>query len=293
MKPLQTCLLFACAFISARAQSLEPSDVLKQDGVLRISDGSSYYELSTNGTFKSFLVGESGRRFTGTWTSGADPDLHLNPTILHFTVTAKNGWMNGFQRRPDDWRLVFSVYPGVRHPADRLHPATFDCYWIFDELKKIPADATRIPAPLKSPSAGAVAWGKAVDGLEVGISCDCSITNSREFPDLFFYVVNAGDKDIPDIIQSDELCILTVNGRHYAQDFYGGKSSYMPPGRKYGPIPIEADRLGRIPELRARPPIRQSAPRPGLQKGTNTVSIQYMLDERQLVASGEIQIIAK
>ena len=131
MKILLSSLLFACALISAKAQLLDPSAALKQDGILRISDGSSYYEFNTNGTFKSFPVGMSGRTFAGTWTSSADPNE------LHFTVTAKMGWMNGFQPPQDDWRIVFTVYAGTRHPAERFGLATFDCYWIIDELTKI------------------------------------------------------------------------------------------------------------------------------------------------------------
>jgi hypothetical protein len=133
MKIFLSLLMFACAIISTKAQSLDPSAVFKQDGILRISDGSSYYEFNTNGTFKSFPVGISGRTFTGTWTSSADINL------LHFTVTAKTGWMNGITPlQSDDWRIVLAVYPGVRHPAERFHLATFDCYWIIDELTKIP-----------------------------------------------------------------------------------------------------------------------------------------------------------
>ncbi|HXF10421.1 MAG TPA: hypothetical protein VN625_06515 [Desulfuromonadaceae bacterium] len=132
MKIFLSFLMFTFAIISAKAQALDPSAVFKQDGVLRISDGSSYYEFNTNGTFKSFPVGMSGRTFTGTWTSS--PDINL----LHFTVTTKMGWMNGFQPPQDDWRIIFAVYPGTRRPAEGFHQATFDCYWIIDELTKIP-----------------------------------------------------------------------------------------------------------------------------------------------------------
>jgi hypothetical protein len=134
MKIVLSCLLFACALISANAQSVDPSVVLKEDGVLRITDGSTYYEFRTNGTFKSFPVGISGRCFTGKWTSSASPSL------LHLTVIAEIGWINGIQPPPSDWKIVFTVYPGVRHPADRFHRATFDCYWIIDMLVKIPTN---------------------------------------------------------------------------------------------------------------------------------------------------------
>ena|ERR1017187_1262264 len=133
MRKFLSCLLFSCVLISAKAQPLDPSDVLKQDGVLRISDGSSYYEFHTNGTFKSFPVGKSGRCFDGTWTSNTDPNS------CHFTVRASMSWMNGITpiKPSDDWKIVFAVYGGTRHPAERFHPATFDCYFIIDELTSI------------------------------------------------------------------------------------------------------------------------------------------------------------
>ena len=118
--------------ISVEAQSLNPSDVFKQDGVLRITDGSSYYEFNTNGTFRSFPVRVSGRTFVGTCTFSGDIDE------CSFAVKAKMGWMNGFQPPPDDWRIDFVVYPGVRRPAERMRLAVFDCYFIIDELTKIP-----------------------------------------------------------------------------------------------------------------------------------------------------------
>jgi hypothetical protein len=136
MKTFISLFLFCCVVVSVNAQSLDPLDILKQDGVLRISDGSSYYEFNTNGVFKSFPVGISGRCFDGTWTSSTDTHL------LHFTVKAKMGWMNGIQPPPDDWKIIFTIYPGVRRPAERFHQAIFDCYWIIDELTKIPKPET-------------------------------------------------------------------------------------------------------------------------------------------------------
>jgi hypothetical protein len=137
MKIFLSILLFACVITSAKAQSLDPSDVLKQDGILRISDGSSYWEFNTNGTFRSFPVGVSGRVFfAGTWTSSADPN------VLRFTVTAKRGWMNGGGIPQDDWRrIVIIVTQGHRLAAKSPFLATFDCYWIIDELEKIPKPA--------------------------------------------------------------------------------------------------------------------------------------------------------
>jgi len=143
-----------------------------------------------------------------------------------------------------------------------------------------------------SSSNAVVAWGKSIDGLKVGVSCDTTTADSRRLPKIFFHVANDSDKEIPGIIQSGSACILTVNGQHYAQESWGGKTSWMPPGRKYGPLPIETERLRHIQELRTRPTISQTAPHPSLREGTNTVSVYYVFDKK-LVESGQIQIVAK
>ena len=132
VKTLLMCLVLVCAYFVTEAQSLDPSDVLKIDGILRISDGSSYYEFDTNGTFNSFPVGKSGRCFRGTWTSSAMPNS------CTFTVIAKMSWMNGIQPPPDDWKIVLRVDSGVKRPADRFHREVLDCYFIVEELAKIP-----------------------------------------------------------------------------------------------------------------------------------------------------------
>jgi hypothetical protein len=165
---------------------------------------------------------------------------------------------------------------------------TFSFLFALASLKGFAADAQ----PPASPSSTVVAWGKPVDGLLVGISCNTTNTDSRKLPKIFFHVANTGDKEILGIIQSGSECIVTVNGQHYAQESWGGKSSWMPPGKKYGPIPIDTDRLRQIPELRAWPSIIQAAPSPELREGTNTVLLHYMRDKTP-VASEEIVIVAK
>jgi hypothetical protein len=141
MKNMLFSLLFLCICISANAQSLVPLDVLKQDGVLRISDGSSYWEFNTNNTFRSFPISKSipnspwvtgtGRTFDGTWTS------RTNGNACIFTVKAKSGWDVGLEFPGDDYKIVIAVYTGERLQADTPRLANFDCYWIIEELTKI------------------------------------------------------------------------------------------------------------------------------------------------------------
>jgi hypothetical protein len=163
---------------------------------------------------------------------------------------------------------------------------------LFSLVAALPGFSADLPFSAPSLSNASVAWGKQADGLRVGISCDVGITDSRRLPNIFFYVANDGDHDIQDIVQSDAKCIVTVNGLHYAQQFYDGKSSHMPPGRKYGPIPIFAQRFKQIPELRVPRTISETASRPELRTGTNTLSIHYILGTN-LVQSGEVKVVAK
>jgi hypothetical protein len=121
--------------ITPEAQFVHPSEILHEDGILRLSDGSSYYEFKTNGTFRSYPVGTSGRRFDGTWTTSDDKRLYAS----RFTVEAKSSWMNGEQSPPDKWTITFVVYAGQKRPEERFrHLAFFDCYFIIDDLRKIP-----------------------------------------------------------------------------------------------------------------------------------------------------------
>jgi len=137
------------------------------------------------------------------------------------------------------------------------------------------ADDSPAPAALSN---AVIAWGKPVYGLKVGLYCETTNTDSRKLPKIYFYVANNGDTEIPGIIQRGSECIVTVNGQRYAQSSLGGKSSAMPPGRKYGPIVIDTDGLRQIPELRAWPvpAIDPTAPRPELREGTNTLRVDYI-----------------
>jgi hypothetical protein len=148
--------------------------------------------------------------------------------------------------------------------------------------------------PLTPPPARVIAWGRSVKGLKIGASCDATVVASDNLPEIFFYAMNDGDKDILDgIIQSGAECIVTVNGRPYAQTPpEEAISSYLPPGRQYGPIPVQVEYLRRIADLQAWPfpEIMEDAPHPKLRKGSNSILIYYVKD-RTLVGSGEMQII--
>jgi len=76
-------------FASAADQDyVGPRQVLQEDGVLRIADGSSMFEFRRDGVFESGPLGVSGRTFKGTWRSEGD-----NP--MRITAKASESWLNG------------------------------------------------------------------------------------------------------------------------------------------------------------------------------------------------------
>lgn len=137
----------ACVFLSGICLAAEPNkdwldplQVLKQKGALRITDGYSYFEFKNDGTFNSSPLGQSGRVFTGTWTLNKD-----NPAT--FVVKAKMYWMNGGQPQNDFRRIVFVIYNGRRavHPRGWPFKNYFDGYFLIDELVKISKSEMEAP----------------------------------------------------------------------------------------------------------------------------------------------------
>jgi hypothetical protein len=139
--------LTACHLFADDMNYLDPANVLKTEGVLTISDGSSFYIFKTNDVFTSSPVdGFSGRTFHGTWI----PDY--SSAVAKFTVVAQMGWINGISSGNEYRKIVFFIYRGHEKSAGtdyRFSPTKmiFDGYFIIDELVKIPkpdkSDATQ------------------------------------------------------------------------------------------------------------------------------------------------------
>jgi len=145
-----------------------------------------------------------------------------------------------------------------------------------------------------------VAWGKPVNGLRVGIWSKKTEVDVGPIPEeTYFHIENVGTTNIAYIIQSATHCVLSVNGKLYAAEDYGGKTSAMPPGRHYGPISIRPERKHEIGKLRDqqisklldRWAFDKGSP-PSLAKGTNTLSVFYQVGSN-FVQSAEIHIVAK
>jgi hypothetical protein len=137
IKYIAILLLIASTALAAENNSTDPMTVLDSEGLLVVSDGSSIYRFNKDGTFLSHPSGMSGRAFRGTWTA-----KDRQPS--KFTAIAELYWQNGFSAVDDYREITFLIYPGHVRPASQRsigeagYEHIFDCYFIIEELKKIP-----------------------------------------------------------------------------------------------------------------------------------------------------------
>ena len=137
IKHIAILFLFASPALAAENDFTDPMTVLNSEGMLVVSDGSSIYRFNKDGTFISHPQGMSGRAFSGRWTA-----KESQPT--EFTAVAKYSWMNGPSANDDYREISFVLNPGkVRAPDMRIigeagYKHIFDCYFLIEELKKVP-----------------------------------------------------------------------------------------------------------------------------------------------------------
>lgn len=138
MKSVFISVLIICASLSAASMRYQsPLAILNAKGTLALSDGSSYYVFSRDGTFRSFPRGMSGRLLHGAFkTEGSD--------VVRFTVMAIQSWRNGLSSLNDRRKIIFVVYPGqnkANKQASDEQPApkqVWNGYYIIEELVKLP-----------------------------------------------------------------------------------------------------------------------------------------------------------
>ncbi len=129
---LSLLLTIAPVFGASDDTAIAPLKAIEQDGSISISDGSSFFTFTKDGSFQSGPLGVSGRTFEGHWTAHE----------LTFTVEAKLGWMNGLSTGKDYRRIVFVIYDVRKRPSETkpsFGPAVlYDSYFLIDELVSIP-----------------------------------------------------------------------------------------------------------------------------------------------------------
>jgi hypothetical protein len=132
-------LVLATSLATSANNDFSPQLALHREGVLAITDGSSFYIFSRDGTFHSYPNGMSGRLLDGTFTSDGED-------VTTFTVIAKQTWLNGVSADDDYRKIVFRVYPGSNKPGETASngggaappKAIWSGYYLVDELSKIP-----------------------------------------------------------------------------------------------------------------------------------------------------------
>jgi hypothetical protein len=140
-------------------------------------------------------------------------------------------------------------------------------------------------------------------GTQYGNKLDWSTSNSGlalalAFPDglapiteVDLYLKNEGSRDIEGVIRSSARCVLEINGQFYAQQDLGGKSSYMPPGREYGPLAINLFEFFRIPNLEVSSIVPDKPAFCRLPKGPVTIRVYYKCGPvGALVKSNDLKI---
>lgn len=130
--------------------------------------------------------------------------------------------------------------------------------------------------------AGNVVWKKAPNGLAIGISHAGALM-------LYVHFQNQGTNDITGLIQSPTRFILELNGKYYATADHGGKTSFMPPGRTYGPLKIDLTKFWEIPKLIQHYIVEPNDLHPVFKKGNNTLRLHYKI-ENELIPTGVLTI---
>mgnify|MGYP003589691021 CR=1 FL=1 len=137
IKYISILFLVASTVLAAEDDRIDPMTVINSEGLLVLSDGSSIYRFNKDGSFYSHPMGLCGRVFRGTWSA-----KDSQPTT--FTAIAKYSWQNGASAIDDYREISFAVYSGTLRPSDHRYfgeggyTNIFDCYFLIQELKKIP-----------------------------------------------------------------------------------------------------------------------------------------------------------
>jgi hypothetical protein len=136
---LIVCLVVAAA-APARAQRRPPDQVIRDDGSLLLTDGSSFYRFNRDSSFDSGPLGLSGRTITGRWRLDGSSG---------FIIEGKWSWINGLALTDDFRRMTLRignvesptntdtlVLSGRRGPA-RVHRG----YWFVESIVSLPPPA--------------------------------------------------------------------------------------------------------------------------------------------------------
>jgi len=139
---------FAFVLPGRAGDRLAPQQVIRHEGELVISDGSSYYDFRKDGRFISGPIdGISGRVIEGTWTIAGDKDP--NSLSVRFVIKGEWSWVNGASPLNDRRAMTMAVYaidpkfvthpkpddPGVYGMEEKTFKV-YPCYFIIETIEK-------------------------------------------------------------------------------------------------------------------------------------------------------------
>jgi len=129
-------ILLAGTAMAAGLTVVEPKDVLKDNGILAVTDGSTVYEFYGNGEFHSFPIQYSGRCIDGNWVTD-------EVSSWGFKAVGQLSWTSHPDDKYDDFMIHFELSPGHLIPIDFTpsrpvqYTNIFKCYFIIRELRPI------------------------------------------------------------------------------------------------------------------------------------------------------------
>ena len=115
---------------------IESGDVLKNDGILAVTDGSTVFEFHNNGEFHSFPIPYSGRCIDGQWVSG-------KYAPGQFVAVGQLSWTSHPEDTYDEYLIEFELSTGHLVPIDFTPSRTinytniFKCYFVILELRRV------------------------------------------------------------------------------------------------------------------------------------------------------------
>ena len=116
--------------------AIESGDVLKNDGILAVTDGSTVFELHNNGEFHSFPIPYSGRCIDGQWVSDEG-------SPWAFIAVGQLSWTSRPEDKYSEHLVHLELTPGHLVPLDFTpsrqinYTNIFKCYFIVRELRQV------------------------------------------------------------------------------------------------------------------------------------------------------------
>ncbi len=144
-------ILLACAISTTvvAQTNRQIEQVIRDEGAISFSDGSSIFTFKDSGEFTLQPIGMSGRTISGTWTNDGSSIL---------VITGQWGWINGISRDNDhrEMRLIASLKNDSPISQSSLGPVwrwkLYDVYFTIEDIH--PAEGESLKKKEKAEPAG-------------------------------------------------------------------------------------------------------------------------------------------